>query len=108
MRTVRITRQGLPNHGQHSWINYFKFILSKKYNKHYTKYNTVLKKLYNQSINRLPNRYAFQIFQQIALRNKVSLKELVGIEFNSDVNDQIINYIRKYYPNVQINIIKTI
>ena len=32
MRTVRITRQGFPNHGQHSWINYFKFILSKKYN----------------------------------------------------------------------------
>lgn len=32
MRTIRITRQGLPNHGQHSWINYFKFILSKKYN----------------------------------------------------------------------------
>ena len=32
MKTVRITRQGFPNHGQHSWINYFKFILSKKYN----------------------------------------------------------------------------
>ena len=32
MKTIRITRQGFPNHGQHSWINYFKFILSKKYN----------------------------------------------------------------------------
>lgn len=32
MKTVRITRQGFPNIGQHSWMNYFKFILSKKYN----------------------------------------------------------------------------
>jgi hypothetical protein len=32
MKTIRITRQGFPNHGQHSWINYFKFILSKRYN----------------------------------------------------------------------------
>lgn len=32
MKTIRITRQGFPNVGQHSWISYFKFILSKKYN----------------------------------------------------------------------------
>jgi hypothetical protein len=32
MKTIRITRQGFPNMGQHSWMNYFKFILSKKYN----------------------------------------------------------------------------
>ncbi len=32
MKTIRITRQGFPNVGQHSWMNYFKFILSKKYN----------------------------------------------------------------------------
>ena len=32
MKTVRITRQGFPNHGQHSWMRYFMFILSKKYN----------------------------------------------------------------------------
>jgi hypothetical protein len=32
MKTVRITRQGFPNIGQHSWMNYFEFILSKKYN----------------------------------------------------------------------------
>jgi len=32
LKTVRITRQGFPNHGQHSWMEYFKFILSKKYN----------------------------------------------------------------------------
>jgi hypothetical protein len=32
MKTIRITRQGFPNHGQHSWMSYFKFVLSKKYN----------------------------------------------------------------------------
>ena len=32
MKTIRITRQGFSNHGMHSWMNYFKFILSKKYN----------------------------------------------------------------------------
>jgi len=32
MKTIRISRQGFPNHGQHSWIRYFIFILSKKYN----------------------------------------------------------------------------
>jgi hypothetical protein len=32
MKTVRITRQGFPNIGQHSWMRYFVFILSKKYN----------------------------------------------------------------------------
>lgn len=32
MKTIRITRQGFPNNGQHSWMNYFEFILSKKYN----------------------------------------------------------------------------
>jgi hypothetical protein len=32
MKTVRITRQGFPNHCMHSWMRYFTFILSKKYN----------------------------------------------------------------------------
>lgn len=32
MKTIRITRKGFPNHGQHSWVKYFEFILSKKYN----------------------------------------------------------------------------
>jgi len=32
MKTIRITRQGFPNHGQHSWMKYFMFVLSKKYN----------------------------------------------------------------------------
>lgn len=78
----------------------------RKYNKYYTKYNTVLKKLYDYSISVLPNGEAFEVFQQIAVRNKVSLQELVAIEFKKEfINDSIINYIGKYYPNVQINII---
>lgn len=75
----------------------------RKYNKYYTKYNTVLKKLYDFSVSKL-NGKAFQIFQQVAVRNKVNLDELVAIEFNdkSLVTDSIINYINNYYPNVTI------
>lgn len=32
MKTIKITRQNFPNHGNHSWVNFFKFALSKKYN----------------------------------------------------------------------------
>lgn len=32
MKTIRITRQGFPNHCMHSWMRYFIFILTKKYN----------------------------------------------------------------------------
>lgn len=32
MKTIRITRQGFPNSSMHSWMRYFIFILSKKYN----------------------------------------------------------------------------
>ena len=76
----------------------------RKYNRYYKKYNDVLKKLLNYSINVLPNAKAFQQFQQIAVLNKVNLKELVCIEFKhkKDATPQIINYINKYYPTVQI------
>lgn len=83
----------------------------KKYNKNYprNKINKVLKKLYDHSIS--INEEYFQIFQQIAVRNKVNLKELVAIEFKKEFfSDSIINYItkyyiNKYYPNVVIKII---
>ncbi len=76
----------------------------RKYNKNYSKYNLVLKKLYKHSINTY-EKY-FQVFQQIAIRNKINLKELVSIEINRKyVSKNIINYITKNYPNV---IIKTI
>jgi hypothetical protein len=78
----------------------------RKYNGYYNKYNTVLKKLYNYSISKLKNGRAFQIFQQIAVRNKVNLNELVAIEFNNKilVTDSIIKYITKMFPNVEIKI----
>ena len=78
----------------------------RKYNRYYNEYNIVLKKLYNHSISRLKNGKAFQIFQQIAVRNKVNLNELVAIEFNNNIlaTDSIIKYITKMFPNVEIKI----
>ena len=78
----------------------------RKYNRYYNEYNTVLKKLYNYSISILENGKAFQIFQQIAVRNKVNLNELVAIEFNNKIlaTDSIIKYITKMFPNVEIKI----
>jgi len=32
MRTIRISRWGFPNKSMYSWMNFFKFVLSKKYN----------------------------------------------------------------------------
>ena len=51
----------------------------RKYNKNYSKYNLVLKKLYKHSIHMYEK--VFQAFQQVAVRNKVSLKDLIAIEF---------------------------
>jgi hypothetical protein len=78
-------------------------VYKRKYNRYYTKYNTVLKKLYDSSVSQL-NGEAFQVFQQVAVRNKVKLNELVAIQFNNDklVTDNIINYITKHYPYVKI------
>jgi len=78
----------------------------KKYNKNYTKYNSVLIKLYNYSISVLKKGEAFQVFQQIAVRNKVNLDELVAIQFynKSCATESIIKYITKFYPNIIIKI----
>ena len=76
----------------------------RKYNKNYSKYKVVLKRLYKHSINMYEK--AFQVFQQVAVRNKVSLKDLIAIEFKKKfVNDSIIKYITKYYPAIIIKII---
>ncbi len=75
----------------------------RKYDKNYTKYNTVLKKLYDQSVSK--HKKAFYVFQQIAVKNKVNIKELVAIEFiRKDDNDKIIKYITKYYPDIIIKV----
>jgi len=77
----------------------------RKYNKNYAKYNTVLRKLYEHSISILKKKY-FNVFQQIAVRNKVNIKELVGIEFirKDDNNDKLIKYITEYYPDIIIKV----
>ena len=81
-------------------------VYKRKYKRYYNKYNTVLKKLYNHSISMLENGRAFQVFQQIAVRNKVNLNELVAIEFNGKftISDSIIKYITKMFPTVEIKI----
>lgn len=73
-----------------------------KYNRYYKNYNSVLKKLYKKSIS-ISNKY-FQVFQQIAIKNKVNLNELVAIEFkkNTIIPNNIKKYISKYYPNIII------
>ena len=76
----------------------------RKYNRYYSKYNNVLKKLYNQSKKKLDY---FQVFQQVAVKNKINLKELIGIQFSEGFqNDKILNYISKNYPNIEIKITK--
>ena len=99
-----------PNQINEWWINNDNGkkikMYKRKYNRYYTNYDKVLKKLYDYSISVLPRGYSFQVFQQVAVRNKVNLKELVAIEFKKNiVSDSIINYITKYYPNVIINMI---
>jgi hypothetical protein len=32
MKTIRLSRQGFPNESMHSWLRFFIFVLSKKYN----------------------------------------------------------------------------
>jgi hypothetical protein len=94
-----------PNELGEWWIKNHKGnrikMYKRKYNRYYTKYNRVLKKLYDYSFS-VSNGYLFQVFQQIAVRNKVNLNELVAIEFKKNVTDDIINYITKYYPNIII------
>jgi hypothetical protein len=73
----------------------------RKYNRNYLRYNLILKNLYKHSIN--TNKDYFHAFQQIAIRNKINLKELVAIEIKKQyVSKNIINYITKNYPNVII------
>jgi hypothetical protein len=72
----------------------------RKYAKNYKYYNNVIKKLYKHSISVLKDANGFQVFQQIALKNKINLDELVAIEFQEKPSKSILKYIDKYYPNV--------
>ena len=90
----------------HEWKQQGHQMYKRKYNRYYKKYNDVLKKLFNYSINILPDAASFQVFQQIAISNKVNLKELICIEFRdkNDATPDVVQYIKKYYPNVEIKI----
>jgi hypothetical protein len=85
------------------WYENKKLHYKRKYSRYYEKYNQVLTKLYNKSINRLPNGDGLQVFQQVAIKNKVNIIDnLVGIQFKSKPSDKLIQYIHTNYPNVKI------
>jgi len=83
-------------------------ITKKKYSRYTKNYNSILKKLYNYSINQLENSKVFYIFQQIAIKNKISInKYLAGIEIKysvgktiDDSNKELLFYINKNYSDI--------
>ena len=89
-------------------VDYDKALYKRKYNKYYKKYDSVLSKLYKNSLLFTPYKQGlhFQLNNQVTVLNKINLKELVGIHFHVDKPyekmSKIINYITKYYPNVKI------
>jgi len=75
----------------------------RKYPRYYKEYDQVLSKLYKKSINKLPNGKSFQVFQQVAIENKVNIKDkLIGIKFKIKPTDKIIKYINIHYPMCKI------
>jgi hypothetical protein len=74
-----------------------------KYPKYYKNTEKVLKKLYDQSKLRDP-KY-FQIYQQVAIKNKVSLKYLKYIVFKFEPSKNILNILKNDYPDVKIIIL---
>jgi len=68
------------------------------------KYNNILKGLYKQSIKRLLNGKSYQVFQQIAIKNKLNLKKLIAIKFNKKPSNSLLNYINKNYPEIIIKV----
>lgn len=77
----------------------------RKYEKHYEDYNKILYNLYKKSTYVLPKGKGFYVFQQVAISNKVNLKNLIGIQFNkTKPTTRLINLINKHYPNVIVEI----
>lgn len=69
----------------------------------------ILENLYKNSISRLPRGKAFQIFQQIAISNKVNIKKyLVAVEFkkcnrsDKKIIMPMIDYLKNKYPSIKI------
>jgi hypothetical protein len=77
----------------------------RKYKKNYKYYDKILLNLYKNSTDKLPKGKSFQIFQQIAINNKVNLNDLVAIQFNfQEPTKSILKFINRNYPNIQIYI----
>lgn len=78
------------------------------YPKNYNKTDEVLEKLYKYSISRLSKPYVWQVFQQVLIRGKASLKYLkhiyIGYKTLSDKKymSKISKYLSKYYPEVKL------
>ena len=85
------------------WKNGNTLQYKRKYKKNYLHYDKVLLDLYKNSITNLPKGKGFQLWQQIAINNKVNLNNLVGIHFNKDEPTQsILKFINKNYPHIKI------
>jgi len=72
----------------------------KKYPRHYSDYDNVLKDLFENSLLKSKNSDNFLIYQQIAIQNKVDLKHLLAIEFISLPEKSLIKLIEKKFPHV--------
>jgi len=75
----------------------------KKYKQYYKYTNKVLTKLFKNSISKLPNGEAFQVFQQIAIKNKCDLKYLNKIKFMyQKPSKTLIKLIKNVSPEIKI------
>ena len=72
----------------------------KKYKQYYKNTNSVLNKLFNNSISK---NKVFQSFQQIAIKKQVNLKYLQAIKFNkSKPSKELIKLLTNEFPNIVI------
>ena len=72
----------------------------KKYKQYYKNTNSVLNKLFNNSISK---NKVFQPFQQIAIKKQVNLKYLQAIKFNkSKPSKELIKLLNNEFPNIVI------
>jgi hypothetical protein len=83
----------------HKGANY-----KKKYNQYYKYTNKALTKLFKNAISQLPKGNAFQIFQQVAIKNQCDLKYLKKIQFlHSKPINAIIKLMQNKYPDVIVD-----
>jgi hypothetical protein len=90
-----------PNKLNEQYINKKKIYYSRKYNRYYENYEKILEELFNTSIK---YKSSFQLYQQIAIENKINLKNLIEIEFKKKPTKSLFDCIIKFYPNVKITI----